>query len=354
MAFLGAFYLWGTERAGLFKDDTEYYGRLAGDLTDPGRLPYTFRLLTPWLVSLVPLDTAAAFTLVTLVSLLVTALLLYAFMTRLGYQQFASLGALTVFLCSSVVIRMLTTPTYVDSLTYALTLAAFLALVARKDVLFSVLVGVGATNRETALLLLPSYLVARWPIHGLGSSSRATLVCAFPVLVLAVVIVSKLVAMGVFTQGLEGASSLAYTGYVQRIPRLGDLLDVYSLFGVAWLALIVGWRTAPRWLQLYAALVMAQLLISRGDESRNLSHLFPLVIPLVAMLLEKVDSRSRPVMASLVVCTILSMVHYRWTLILLDVLRYALVAFGTIASVVIIAWTRWEGRRLDRRPVIQE
>ena len=345
MAILGAFYLWGTQRAGLFKDDTEYYGRLAQNLADPGHLPYTFRLLTPWLVSLIPMDTAAAFTAVTLASLLVTAVLLYVFMARLGYQPLASLGALTVFLCSSVVVRMLTTPTYVDSLTYALTVSSFLALMARKYVLFSILVGVGAINRETALLLLPSYLVATWPIRGYGAWVRAVLVCAFPVLALAAVVLGKLAAMGMLTQGLEGVASIAYTGYVQRVPRLGDLLDVYSLFGVAWLALILGWPAAPRWLQVYAVLVIAQLLISRGDESRNLSHLFPVVIPLIALLLEKAAIRGPQLMALLVVCMVLSMVHFRWALIPMETVRYALVALATLVGAGLIAWMSWDERR---------
>jgi hypothetical protein len=350
MAILGAFYLWGTERAGLFKDDTEYYGRLAQNLADPGHLPYTFRLLTPWLVSLVPLETAAGFTLVTIVSLLVAAALLYFFMARLGYRSLASLGALTVFLCSSVVVRMLTTPTYVDSVTYALTIAAFLALMAHKHLLFSVLVGVGAINRETALLLLPSYLVAAWPIRGSGRWVRAMLVCCFPVLALVVVILGKLAVMGMLTHGFEGASALAYTGYVQRVPRLGDLLDVYSLFGVAWMALILGWRAAPRWLQVYAVLVIAQLLVSRGDESRNLSHLFPVVIPLVALLLEKAAVRGPRLVAVLVVCMVLSMAHFRWALIPLETVRYALVAFATLLGASLIAWMSWGERRGYRAP----
>jgi hypothetical protein len=350
MAILGAFYLWGTERAGLFKDDTEYYGRLAQNLSDPGHLPYTFRLLTPWLASLIPMDTAAAFTAVTLASLLVTAVLLYVFMARLGYQSLASLGALTVFLCSSVVVRMLTTPTYVDSLTYALTISSFLALMSRKYVLFSILVGIGAINRETALLLLPSYLVAAWPIRGHGAWVRAVLVCAFPVLALAVVVLGKLAAMGMLTQGLEGVAAIAYTGYVQRVPRLGDLLDVYSLFGVAWVALILGWRAAPRWLQVYAVLVIAQLLISRGDESRNLSHLFPIVIPLVALLLEKAARRGPQLVVVLVACMVLSMVHFRWVLIPLETARYALVALATLVGAGLIAWISWDERRGYRAP----
>jgi hypothetical protein len=351
---IGALYLWGTERAGLFKDDTEYYGRLARDLADPGRLPYTFRLLTPWLVSLIPLETAAAFTAVTVVSLIVTAVLLYALMARLGYTRLASQGALTVFLCSSAVVRMLTTPTYVDSLTYALTLAALLALMARRDLVFSSLVAVGALNRETALLLLPSYLAATWPIRSTGAWTRLAWVCAIPVMAIATLILIKLAAMGMLVPGSEGLSSLAYTGYVQRVPRPGDLMDVYSLFGLGWLALILGWRAAPRWLQVYGALVIAQLLVSRGDESRNLSHLVPLVIPLVALLLERVGARGRYISAAVVICTILSMVHYRWTLIPLDLLRYGLVALGTILGTVVVAWASWERRNSERRGLVQK
>ena len=125
---IGALYLWGTQRAGLFKDDTEYYGRLAENLADPAHLPYTFRLLTPWIVSLLPMETAAGFTVVTAISLVSAAVMVYVFSARLGYSLVACLGALAVFLFSSVVIRMLTTPTYVDPLTYALSMASLLAL----------------------------------------------------------------------------------------------------------------------------------------------------------------------------------------------------------------------------------
>jgi hypothetical protein len=350
VVLIGALYVWATQRAGLFKDDTEYYGRLARDLADPAHLPYTFRLLTPWLASLLPLETAEAFTVITLVSLLLTAVLLYAFMARCGFQPAASFGALTIFLCSSVVIRMLTTPTYVDPLTYALTIATFLALIARRDVLFSLLVAVGSLNRETALLLLPSYLVAAWPMRGARGWLRATLVCAIPFTALVVLVLAKLAVLGMLGHGLLGMSSLAYTGYVQRIPRLGDLLDVYSLFGLAWLALILGWRSAPRWLQIYGGLVIAQLLISRGDESRNLSHLFPMIIPLVALLLEQARARSRPVMAGLVICVVLSMIHFRWAAIPLEAVRYTLVALGTTAGGALIAWIWWRDRRDYREP----
>jgi hypothetical protein len=343
-------YLWGTHRAGVFKDDTEYYGRLAENLSDPARLPYTFRLLTPWLASIIPLETASAFTAITLPALVATATLLYVFTRQLGYDASSSRGALVVFLCSSVVIRMLTTPTYVDSLTYALTIAGLLALMTRHDGLFCIFVTIGVLNRETALILLPTYLVARWPMRDSTAWRRAMIVCVIPVIALAIVVLGKLGVMGMLGSGLEGIRSLNYTGYVQRIPRIGDLLDVYSLFGVAWVAIVLGWRGAPGWLRVYGMLVIAQLLVSRGDESRNLSHLFPLVIPLVALLLQQARGRGNGVVAVVIVCVIASMVHFRWSWIPSDVVRYTLVAMGTLVGAALLGWMLWTRRGAYREP----
>jgi hypothetical protein len=330
--------LWGTERAGLFKDDTEYYRRLAENLADPAHLPYTFRLLTPWIVSLLPMERVAGFTAVTVISLVSAAVLVYVFSARLGYSLAACAGALTVFLFSSVVIRMLTTPTYVDSLTYALSMASLLALLTLRDSAFCTLVTIGVFNRETALLLLPSYLAARWPVRGSAAWIRTGIVCAIPMAALAVLLLGKLAAMGLLVDPLEGVLSLNYTGYVQRVPRLGDLMDAFSLFGVAWAVLFLGWRSAPRWLLLYGALVLAQLLIARGDESRVLSNLFPLVIPLVARLLERARSLGLATMVALVLLIITSTVHFRWSWIHLDSMRYSLVAMGTIGGLALIVW----------------
>ncbi|MFN0074200.1 MAG: hypothetical protein ACKVVP_22185 [Chloroflexota bacterium] len=341
---LSALFVWGTERTGLFKDDTAYYGRLAENLADPARLPYTFRLLTPWLVSLMPLETASAFSVVTLVSLWVTTLMLNLLLQRLGCGSRARWGALTVFLFSAVVVRMLTTPTYVDPLTYALTVTSLLALLAQRDVAFCVLITLSVLNRETAIILLPAYFVARWPFRDAAAAVRSALVCAVPCLVLASVVLGKLAVLGLLSDGLAGLISLRYGGYVQRVPRLGDLLDLYSLFGVAWIALLLGWRWAPRWLQVYGALIVAQLLVSRGDESRNLSHLFPLVIPLVGILLERLASSGRAMMVAFVLCAVASMVHFRWIWIPIDLARYALVGAGTLAGLALVFWS-WRSYR---------
>lgn len=348
-AVLAAWYLWGTSRTGIFKDDTVHYARLAESLADPGRLPYTFRLLTPWLASRLPLDLASAFTIITLVSLWVTALLLNAFLAVQGLPPVGRWGGVLLFLGSGCVVRALTTPTYVDPLTYALTMAGFVALYRRHDVAFVAIAALGVLNRETALLLLPAYIVAHPPWRSREAALKALIVCGIPCLTLAAMVVLKLWAAGLLGQGLGVFETLRYTGAAQRVPRLGDILDAYSVFGVLWVVAALGVIRLPRELlpvAIHGALVMLQLTVSRGDESRNLSHLFPLILSLSAreiVTLTRVASASR--LAALIVpaflaAALMSMVHFRWTWISVDAARYVLVALGTGVAVALIAWAR--------------
>ena len=58
------------------------------------------------------------------------------------------------------------------------------------------------------------------------------------------------------------------------------------MFGVLWLLAVrhlPGPTAFQRRALVYGALVILQLTVSRGDEGRNLSHLFPVVIPLAML-----------------------------------------------------------------------
>ena len=87
--------------------------------------------------------------------------------------------------------------------------------------------------------------------------------------------------------------------------------------------------------------MILQLTVSRGDEGRNLSHLFPVVIPLAMLDVQRAlatgGRRGRILAALLVAGCAASMVHARWTIIEPAALRYALVALGT-ATALAIAW----------------
>jgi hypothetical protein len=341
-----ALYACATTRVGLRIDDAGQYYQMAESPSYLARLPYTFRVLTPGLAGLWPGgDPLAGFTLVTLLALPLAATALYAYQRAIDLGPPAALAGALLFAVSGGSIRMLTTPVYVDALTYLTEAAAFWLLARHRFWPFLAVVTVGVLNRETALLLVVLYLIVEPPTR--ATWTRALLAVLLPAAVLGGVVILKLAAGGILggTTPLATLAPFART-FRQDLPALADLFDVYSMLGVMWLLALrhlPGPTAFQRRALVYAALVVLQLTVSRGDEGRNLSHLFPVVIPLAMLDVQRAlatGGRRGAILAALLVagCTA-SMMHARWSIIEPATLRYALVAVGT-ATALAIAWGR--------------
>ena len=125
---------------------------------------------------------------------------------------------------------------------------------------------------------------------------------------------------------------------------MSELFDVYSTFGVLWLLAVrqlPGPTAFQRRALVYAALVVLQLTVSRGDEGRNLSHLFPVLIPLAMLDVQRTAGIGGRLGLLLTVALVagcaLSLIHARWTILESATLRYGLVALGT-AVALLVAW----------------
>ena len=333
-----------TERSGLEKDDTRHYVQMARDPAYLPRVPYAFRVLTPGIVHLLPFETLAGFTLVTLIALWLSAIALHTYCRALGIDRLASAAVTSLMVGSGATVRLLTTPTYVDALSYLFTVLALLALQLRKPRRFALVLAIGVLNRETILLLLPVYLLQLRAAGRLnrGALPRLALVCGLPLLTLGVVVAVKLLAGGVLESGLEPLRTKPRT-FEQNVPSPQDLADIYSVFGAAWLLALLGWRRASGLLRrsgLYAALIVLQLGVSRGDESRNLSHLLPVVLPLAGLQLAGLGPART---LGVVVAGLASMVSFRWLPFPSAILRYGLVSGGTLAAVTIALIPRPNG-----------
>jgi hypothetical protein len=70
----------------------------------------------------------------------------------------------------------------------------------------------------------------------------------------------------------------------------------------------------------------------------------------VALLLERAWARGGPTMVMLLICMVISMIHFRWAWIPLETLRYTLIALGTVTGGALIAWIWWTDRRGYREP----
>ena len=336
-------YLFGTERVGLTKDDAGQYARMAEDPTFLARLPYTFRVLTPRLAGLWPGDDVVGFTVVTLVGLILAGTCLYAYCRTVGLNRPAALAGAALFAVSGGVVRLLTTPVYVDGLTYLLTAAALLFLALDRFWPFLAVVCLGVLNRETALLFVPLYFVVAWPVG--PRRGRVVLASLIPTMLAVVLVLGQLWVGGALTGAVApGALRPAPSAMRQILPSLTDLFDLYSTFGVLWL---LAARNLPgptpflRRASVFGLLVVAQLVVARGDEGRVLSHLFPVVIVLAMLEVQRAATVGGRAGAGwgavLVVGAAASMVNARWVFLEPAALRYALVAAGT-AMALVAAW----------------
>src|SRR4051812_25550590 len=118
-------FAFATTRVGLQKDDAGQYYQMAQAPALLVRLPYTFRVLTPALAGLWPGDPIPGFIAITLVALPLAATALYAFQRAIHPSWAAALAGAVLFTCAGGAIRMLTTPVYVDGITYLTEAAAF-------------------------------------------------------------------------------------------------------------------------------------------------------------------------------------------------------------------------------------
>lgn len=132
--------------------------------------PFGYRVLTPLLVSVLPLPVPMGFTLVSWAGLAGAALVVRRTATALSSPA-RGLAAMVLLLGSGLCLQVIRVPYVTDPLTLALGAGALELGRRRRWVAVAVLLTIGAANRETALfLLLP---LAAWAVAGHGWSWRS-------------------------------------------------------------------------------------------------------------------------------------------------------------------------------------
>jgi hypothetical protein len=138
--------------------------------------PWGYRLLTPWLVGLLPLDPASGFHVVSFGGLLLAAVLLWAFLRRLGHGPGASLLAIVAFAFLGPTAEVVAYPFLVEPVTVALEVAFLLCLAGGASTGALALIAVlGALSKEMQVLLVPLVFFARVGEEGAREALRKTL-----------------------------------------------------------------------------------------------------------------------------------------------------------------------------------
>jgi hypothetical protein len=249
---------------------------------EPTAPPYTYRVLTPWLVRLTGLDAFWGFALVSIVGLAVAGVLLWAVVLRDRTPRHAWL-ALGLFVFSPAAVYYLADHYRVDPVAFAF-LAGVLLLLQRDRLTWAAIVCVvGLLDKEPVLFAAPVVLLLA--VRARAWAAAAVVLVGAPALYL-VIHRTNLVAHSAgrefpyFTAGNLDAVVRQNGGDV--VPAL--LIALVVGFGPLAVAAALGWRSAGSLLRLWALLLIPftlSLLIA-GDWIRMLAYAVVVFVPIAA------------------------------------------------------------------------
>jgi hypothetical protein len=264
--------------------DGGFYVRMARDpglFVDP---PWGYRILMPWLAAAVPGSTQFGFDLLTVVSLALTAALLFALLRRTSGEHVAWWGVV-FFLVSGAVAGGLSNPYLVDPLAFVFVIGGFTLIFARRWLWLAALLAVGVLAKETTLFLIPVGLLIGLRFRPRPRLWELAVVVAAPITVYLLLHRTSLV----FSTHWEHS----YLGEVRRVipyerEKVGliraPIQAVLYSFGPLWVAFTLGFRHLERrWRlsALYLVFVLSGLAVGE-DWPRLLGYAFPVVVAAAA------------------------------------------------------------------------
>ena len=119
--------------------------------------PYTYRILTPFLVHSLPLSHWTGFTVINSSGIIATGVLMYYYLKKLEFNTLISVLGLIFFLFAPITIYLFYNIALVDSLSFLLFLLAFYAILIENDKIYLITLILGILNKETILFTLPVY-----------------------------------------------------------------------------------------------------------------------------------------------------------------------------------------------------
>lgn len=263
--------------------------------------PWGYRVLTPWLVSTLPVghtpvgNPARAFRYVTWGGLLAAGVLLFAYLRRRGHAAWAGLLGVTAFGLSGPVAGAVQYRFLVEPVTVALELAFLLALESGAGLgVLALTAGLGALSKEFFLFLLPLVYLARRARDGDRSALLSAAWVAAPA------VAATLALRFAWTPYLAGGSGVGLGLFASAGRRMVQSWSEWApsllLGGLGPLALLACFRrlSRPRLLgDLY--LVAVALLppffnpvtFFAADVPRLLLYALPALIPLALLALDR-------------------------------------------------------------------
>jgi hypothetical protein len=292
-----------TERAQGFDSDGKRYAVMADASLFKARYsheaPWCWRVMTPFLASLLPFSTLTDFRVLAVVSNWLSLVLIFGILRRNGFSH--ALSALGVVLYAGVfwsIKFFFYSPAYIDSGTQVFWLAILYCAVTGRYAAVPVLLTVGVLQKESLLLLAPVVWVdfaARQGSLQLRSLAYGGAL-AVPAALILLGVRTAIPATNDYAASDMIASQIAYTATPANWPRL--LLAVFSGLGILPFVAALRPRAAgarlhePLW---FALLVLGGVLLVAGeDKARLFLYALPAVVVLAVAAIDDLLRRVAP------------------------------------------------------------
>lgn len=146
--------------------DAGFYRAMSRDLISDNpnttTAPYSYRVLTPWLLHYIPLETETAFAIYNIILCAISAYLLFFLLIDTGGDNLEAGLGVFFFLSSWVNARFsLFYPVHIDGTYYFILILSFLSILRKNSSLFFISLLLGALTREYFLSLIPVYYFYR-------------------------------------------------------------------------------------------------------------------------------------------------------------------------------------------------
>lgn len=260
---------------------------MAAEPTHFTATPWGYRILTPWLIHILPFPLLTGFLVITVLGISITATVIGLLCSAIGLSRRTVLAGPILFLLSYAGVYNLYNFALVDALAYAGTALCllFLAGASFRAAAFCVLVT--TIDKEWGVFLIPLLALALWQQRNRGVTALLVpmiIGCIAPLLFYLMI------------RHWPGFGGQAYNHYynfalvhqmllLHRSDIIPTLLDANLLL---WILAPLGWRAAPPTVRISTWLVpvaMAQLLFAT-DGTRMLVYTYPCLIPLALAALD--------------------------------------------------------------------
>jgi len=250
--------------------------------------PYMYRILTPFLVYILPFNHIISFTWINLTALFLTAVLLYYYLKKLKFNQFHSFTGVLIFLLSPTIIYSMYYISLIDFLSFLFFLLAFYAILCKNDKIYLVALILGILNKETILFTIPLYFLFKLDDNKLYEAFTATV---------KMVVIPLMLFLGIrYYFGFTGYFSLiTIKETLLYITQAGTILvNPYFAFGTLWIISLYTIQFVKNTFlkkSLYILpFIFLQVLIAT-DIFRALFIAFPIIIPISLYLFKIKNSR---------------------------------------------------------------